>query len=140
MYKFIKECRKEYLVNEEYIKKIEEFFNIKLPFILKEFYCKYNGAKINLCIFYIDDYKYEISEISPLKYGKCCVEKLINARKDHNIPFNMIPFGNTRGGDYYYWDILTKNVYLFYHEDIENPVYICENIEEMFNIMSKNLN
>ncbi len=30
-----------------------------------------------------------------------------------------------------------KKIYLFYCDDIENPIYICESIEEMFDIMAK---
>lgn len=101
----------------------------------------YNGAKIRLCKFYIDNFEHEISEILPLKYGKSCLEEVIkNDRNDDIIPRNMIPIANNRGGDYYYWDVLDESVYLFYCDDIENPVYICNDIEELFNLMSKYCN
>lgn len=138
MYKFIKERREGYSINEEDIKTVEKCWNIEIPTILKQFYINYNGAKINLCKFFVDDFKYEISEIIPLKYGKCCLEEVIrNDRQDDIIPSNMIPIANDRGGDYYYWDMSSGRVYLFYCDDIENPIYICKSIEEMFEIMNK---
>lgn len=139
MYKFIKECKEGYLISEEDIQKVEECLGIEIPLILKKFYCNYNGAKITLCKFYVDDYEYEISEIIPLKYGKSCFEEVIrNDRQDEIIPSNMLPIANNRGGDYYYWDMLSEKVYLFYCDDIENPIYICKSIEKLFEIMNEN--
>lgn len=138
MYKFIKECTAGYFIDETEIKEIEKCFHIEFPQILKKYYCNYNGAKINLCKFNVDGFEYEISELSPLKYGKCCLEEVIkNDRQDNIIPKNMIPVANNRGGDYYYWDMSSNNVFIYYCDDIENPVYICKNIEEMFAIMDK---
>lgn len=137
MYTFIKENRNGYLVNKEDIKEIEEFWNIKFPMILKDFYINYNGAKINLCKFSMDGFEYEISEMLPLKYGQCNFEDVIkNDREDGIIPNNMLPIANNRGGDYYYWDEVSKKIFLYCCDDIENPVYICDNIEELFKLMT----
>lgn len=100
--------------------------------MLKDFYLKYNGAQIKLCCFKIDEYYYEISELVMLKYGVCCFEKI---RENDIIDNSLFPLANNRGGDYYYWDKETENVYLIYGDDIENPIYICKSIKELFDIM-----
>ena len=139
MYKFIREYGREYLVNEKEIRAIEEMLDISFPPILKKFYINYNGARIYLCQFWVDGYEYEISELVYLKYGKCSLENVIkNDREDNIIPYNMIPIANNRGGDYYYWDALSENVFLYYCDDIENPIFICDNINTLFKIMDNN--
>ncbi len=83
MYSFIKECREDYPINEEDIKEFEKCWNVEISEILKRFYIKYNGAKIKLCKFSVDECEYEISEMIPLKYGTCCLEEIIrNDRQD----------------------------------------------------------
>ncbi len=104
---------------------------------IKEYYLKHNGAKINLCCFEIDEYEYEISEIIPLKYGSCSLEKVKeNDIEDGFIKESLVPIANNRGGDYYYWDKETEEVYLIYGDDIENPIFICDSISELLKIMS----
>ena len=138
MYKFIKECREGYLISEEDIKEFEKCWNVKIPEILRKFYINYNGGKINLCKFSVDDFVYEISEIIPLKYGECCLEEVIrNDRQDEIIPKDKVPIANDRGGNYYYWDSLTGEIFLYYCDDIENPIYICKSIEDLFEVMNQ---
>lgn len=138
MYKFIKECKEGYSISEEDIERIEEEYGIEIPSVLRKFYYNYNCARIHLCKFYVEGCEYEISEILPLKYGEVCFEQVLeNDRLDDIIPRNMLPLANNRGGDYYYWDTLSENVYIYFCDDIENPIYICKSIEEMFEIMNK---
>lgn len=140
MYKFIKKIKSGYSVNERDIKNIEERWDISFPILLKEFYVNYNGAEINLCMFVLNGYEHEISEFLPLKYGECNFDDVIkNDREDGIISNNMIPLASNRGGDYYYWNSMNESIVLFYCDDIENPVYICKNIKELFNIMENNL-
>ena len=139
MYKFIEECDNDYFVREDDIKRIEEAWEIKFPSILKQFYCNYNGAKIYLCSFYLNDFEYEIAKIIPLKYGYCFEKIIANDRQDGIIPKDMIPIARNEGGDYYYWNLLNENIFLYYCDDIENPVYICENIEKLFEIMNESV-
>ena len=136
MYKFIKEIREGYSIGEDDIFLLEKKWDIKIPAILRQFYSAYNGAKIHLCKFNIDDFEYEISEILPMKYGDCCIEEVLrNDRQDEIISNNMVPIANNRGGDYYYSDLSKGKIYLVYCDDIENPVFICDSIEDMFEIM-----
>lgn len=50
----------------------------------------------------------------------------------------MVPIAQNRGGDIYYWDISDENIFLYYCDDIENPIYICENVRALFEIMENN--
>lgn len=140
MYKFIEKIKTEYLVNETDIKNTEEKWNISFPTLLKEFYLNYNGAELNLCIFVLEGYEHEISEFIPLKYGECNFDDIIkNDREDGIISNNMIPLASNRGGDYYYWNSIDESIVLFYCDDIENPIYICKNIRELFELMENSL-
>ena len=139
MYKFIRECEEVSLVNEDQIKELEVAWSISFPESLKDYYKNNNGCKIKVCIFYIDGFEYEISEILPLKYGPFTFEDVLaNNRGDEIIPTNMIPIAQNRGGDIYYWDTSNENIFLYYCDDIENPIYICENVRALFEIMENN--
>lgn len=136
MYNFIKQIKEDCSVTKNDIENIEIKYNIKFPEILKNYYLKHNGDTIKLCSFIVDDYEYEISKIVPLKYGSSNFEHIIDGdREDSIITENMLPIARNRGGDYYYWDVNDEKVYLYYCDDIENPVYICNNIKSLFDIM-----
>lgn len=60
-------------------------------------------------------------------------------RKNGYIPDNMIPIASDDGGDLFYWDTLTENVYAYYDDNIENPIYICNGIKAFFDIMNENI-
>lgn len=46
MYKFIRECEEESLVNEDQIKEIEMTWSVSFPESLKDYYKNYNGCII----------------------------------------------------------------------------------------------
>jgi len=60
--KFIKDIKTTNLISDEYLESIEKKYNVKFSKTLKEFYKIYNDSEINLCIFYVDDFEYEISQ------------------------------------------------------------------------------
>lgn len=137
MYNFIREKRDGYKINENDIRIIEDTYNIKFPSILKKYYIEHNGDLINLCEFNIDNYVYEVFEIVQLKIGECCFEYIVEEdKKEQIISEDMFPIANNQGGDYYYWDKNSENVYLYYGDDIENPIFICNDINEFFNILN----
>ena len=141
MYVFIRQKRKEYDITEEDLKRIETRFDISFPEKLKSYHLEHNGDLIKICNFMVDGYEYEISEIVQLKYGSCTFEDIVQGdREDKIIPENMLPIANNRGGDYYYWDAISENVFLYYCDDIENPIFICDNIEELFKILENSFN
>ena len=141
MYRFIKEQYSDRLIKNDEITRIEKEFNVKFPTILREYYQNFNGAKIKLCQFEVDGDEYEISELVPLKYGYCCFEKVKeNDIQDGIIEETFFPIANNRGGDYYYWDKNTERIYLIYCDDIEEPIQICESIQELFELMCNSCN
>ncbi len=141
MYRFIQEHYSDRLIKDDEIIRIEKEFNVKFPTILREYYQYFNGAKIKLCQFEIDGYEYEISELVPLKYGYCCLERVKeNDLQDGIIEENLFPIANNRGGDYYYWDKNTERIYLIYCDNIEEPIQICGSIQGLFELMSNSCN
>ena len=139
MYKFIKELREEYLVNEEYINSIEKKYDITFPLILKDYYLKYNGSRIKECRFNIDGFGYGVYGMVQIMYGGYPFEKKIeNDRMDGFISPSMIAFAYNGGGDYFYCDLKDGKIYVIY-DIIENPIYICDSVSEFFKIMEENI-
>ena len=139
MYSFIKKMKDDEKITIEDIEEIEKTFSFQMPEILKEYYLANNGASIHRCIFSVDGYEVEVAKLVELKYGYLPLEKIIEMdRKDGFISPNMIPIARNSGGDYYYWDSKSGKVYLFLCDSIENPIWICQNVEEFFSLLQKN--
>lgn len=139
MYSFIKKMKDDEKITIEDIAEIEKTFSFQMPEILKEYYLANNGASIHRCFFSVDGYEVEVAKLVELKYGYLPLEKIIEMdRKDGFISPNMIPIARNSGGDYYYWDSKSGKVYLFLCDSIENPIWICQNVEEFFSLLQKN--
>lgn len=135
-YNFIKKINNEFHVTEEEIAIVEKEYGIKFPQVLREYYAKYNGDYIKLCTFFVEGYEYGVAKVVQLKYGTATFEKIVkNDREDGFIDSNMFPLARNEGGDYFYWDIVSEAVFMCYCDDIENPIYISNNIEDFFAMM-----
>lgn len=140
MYKFLRSGRSGIKLEESEIKAVEEMFDFKFPPILFDFYLLYNVQDIKLCIFEIDNYSYGVRTMIPLKQGAITFEEIVsNDRQDGFIDENMLPLAMNEGGDFYYWDKNNEHVYFYYDDDIENPIFICENIESFFKLLSQSI-
>lgn len=138
MYNFIKQQKEDYHITKEDLENIEKKYGILFPEVLKKYYLEHNGDTIKLCTFDIDGYNYEIAKIVQLKYGSATFEHIVDGdREDKIIDENMFPVARNEGGDYYYWNKENENINLYYCDDIEYPIYICKNMEELFEIMQK---
>ena len=122
------------------IKAIEDLYDFKFPQILFDFYLLHNVEDIKLCIFEIDGFEHGVNSMVPLKGGSLTFEAMVsNDRQDGFVDINMLPLAMNGGGDTYYWDRSNENVYLYYDDDIENPIFICENIESFFELLSQSI-
>jgi hypothetical protein len=139
MYSCIKSIKDDEKISIDDVLEIEQRFGFKMPEILREYYLMYNGASIYNCVFSIDGYEVEVAKLVELKYGVLPLEKIIEMdREDGFIPSNMIPVARNSGGDYYYWNDQSGQVYLYLSDCIEDPILICENLEEFFALLEKN--
>ena len=138
MYNFIKKIKDDEKVSIDDILEIENRFGFKMPDILKNYYLTYNGATIYRCVFLVDGYEVEVAKMVELKHSFLPFEKIIEMdRQDGFISSNMIPIARNSGGDYYYWDKQSGKVYLFLSDSIDNPIIICETVEELFALLQK---
>ena len=81
----------------------------------------------------------EVAKLVELKYGFLPLEKIIEMdREDGFIPSEMIPVARNSGGDFYYWNGQSGQVYLYLCDSIDEPVLICENLDEFFSLLEKN--
>lgn len=141
MYKFIKEQHNECKIGREDICSLEENFDIKLPFEMAEFYLQYNGAEIYLSqiekgtmIFQVDAFYSIKCSFSP---KLPTVDTLIKwDRMDGFIAQKMIPFAKDQGGDSYYCDSISGEIYIIRSEDIDTPVKICDTFTEFLHALN----
>lgn len=143
MFKFIESLESEKNVNNNYIDEIEKKYNINFPNILREYYLNYNCSKLKECTFKIEDIDGEGSEfildtIIPLKYGTVCLEKEYEwVLKDEYIPNDFIPLAYDMNSDRYYWNSKTGKVYYISDENVENPILLCNSVDEFFDILNR---
>ena len=137
MYSFIESKDAKCQLNIDDILEIENKFNIKFPNILKEYYIKYNGSQIKECYFSINGNDYNVNEIISLKYGKYSFEKeyeqVIENRYISNI---YIPFAKDISNQSYYFNLKDNKIYYISIDDIINPIFICDSIDEFFEILN----
>lgn len=139
MFKFIeKECSDKNVTND-YIDKVEKELNVKFPKVLREFYLKYNFSQQKECTFKIegiDDY-FILDTIIPLKYGTIPLEKEYKwVLENECISNEHIPLAVDMDGDYYYWHSQNGKVYYISHENVENPILVCKNVDDFFEILN----
>jgi len=140
MFEFLKNENNGIKPEVQDIKAIEDLYDFKFPQILFDFYLLHNVEDIKLCIFEIDGFEHGVNSMVPLKGGSLTFEAMVsNDRQDGFVDINMLPLAMNGGGDTYYWDRHNENVYLYYDDDIENPIFICENIESFFELLSQSI-
>ena len=141
MYEFIETLHKELSITPNDITALEEEYKISIPTPLKDFYLKYNAAEISLCTFTqkeLPNNTFEVHTIYSMKYapfkGAIILEEVLYGdRLDGFIAANLIPFAEDRGGNRYYCDEKTGNVFFIPCDDIDNPELVCENISDFLN-------
>lgn len=140
MYKFIKSEEQYKKITTNYIDEIENKFNIKFPNILKEYYLNYNCAEEKECTFKVRgiDEDFVLDFIIPLKYGNCNLEKEYEwVLKNDYISNKYIPLAYDIDSNMYYWDSKNGKVYYISNENVENPILICNSVDEFFDILNR---
>ena len=141
MYPFLTDAQAsspdEIAKNAARIKSLESKYDISFPDELKTYYTHYDGKKIKLCTFQVGNAEYEVSKIVPVGGDGLTFEKIVdNDREDGFISCEFYPLASNRGGDLYYWELGSKNIFLIYGDDVEHPHYICQNISDFFELLS----
>ena len=140
MFNFIEKENIEKNVTIDYIDEVEKKFNIKFPFILREFYLKHNFSNLKECVFRIEGIKdadFSLDCFIPLKYGNISFEKEYNFILDNDYIGNeFIPFAIDMDADNYYWNNKDGMVYYISHENVEYPILICESVDKFFEILN----
>lgn len=138
-FKFIKETGTVRKGIRNAIEKIEVEYNISFPGILKDYYSKYNDAKISLITVDIKGYKCEVAKIIPLVGEGLSFEKIVqNDRADGFLPNTYYPLARDRGGgNYYYWDSKTYNVFFVLSDNIDNPLCVAKSLKEFMDKLNE---
>lgn len=143
MYNFI-DMNETYLkATEAEIKAFESEYGFTFPVLLKEFYIKYGGAELKELEFSMYDnigfYPILIMPIRNEDVEDSCVKESLEINKvlpgwthDKFIPFAE----DLEGGTAYYWELDTERVYCVCNDNVENPIPICKNIKEFFDILN----
>lgn len=129
MYRFIRENNGKKIAEKD-IEAIEKKYNFSIPKVLKDFYLEYNDCKVYLCLFYVEEYEYEVLQFSSLKDMDETKELF-----DEFLPARFVPFAYDEGGDYFFWNSENGKVYMIRSDDIETHQLVCGSIEEFFEIL-----
>lgn len=142
MFKFIESEELDKKVTEDYINELEKKMKIVFPNILREYYLKHNFSKEKECTFRIEgiDADFILNCIIPLKYGKVSLEKQYEwVLKDDYLSNELIPLAIDMDEDNYYWNSKTGKVYYISSSNVENPILVCNSVEEFFEILNKSV-
>lgn len=119
---------------------LEKKYQMKFPQPLKDYYLNYDGQKIKLCIIQRGTLECEVAYMVPLSGDGLTFEKIVdNDRQDGFLNTNLYPLASDRGGNLYYWDAVSKAVFLLYGDDIEHPIFISKDIPSFFQLLDESL-
>ena len=129
MYDFVNGKEGQHLESLKEIEKLEKKYGIEFPQVLKEYYSKYDGEKIHLRTLMVDGYEWEVAKFVPIVSEKMNFESIADGdREDGFISADYYPIARDRGGNYYYWDAKTGNVYLVLVDDYEEPIKVADSV------------
>lgn len=138
MFEFISNSSSKDNVSMDYIQGFENKWNINFPDILITYYTNYNKAELKEFSFYIHGLEFSVEFIIPLRYGNVCVEKILSFNEDNEyIPTTFIPLAEDIDGEDFYWDSSNGKVYYLSMENVENPIPVCDTVEQFFEILNK---
>ena len=138
MFEFIDFDTNENNVIEDYIKEFEKETGVEFPSILVDFYMNHNRCKIKEFSFFVHDLEFSVEFIIPLKYGNICVENVMRFNEGNEyVPNTFIPLAEDVDGDDFYWDSNSKKVYYLAMGNVENPIPICDSVEQFFEILNE---
>lgn len=140
MYKFIKETKKKFeKASEEAIKRVENKYNIAFPEILRNYYLEYN-------IEYIRTIRFKAGIDGNKEFSVHGINEFKNVEQHKDIEIKegwthkaFYPFAYDEGGNAYYWSSKDGKVYLLFSDDIENEIFVCDSVKELFKIMEDNV-
>lgn len=140
-YKFMKYTYVSEL-EEGYLNKFQEKYGFVYPDILRDYYENYNESVIETCEFEVNGKKYMIDNILSVKYGNESIEQCIKDQKSNLIPKVFIPFARDVMGRFFYLSKKNGGIYTDEEEydfGIKHPMKISDSVEELFEIMEKNI-
>lgn len=137
-FKFISCESKQGNVTLEYIRKLESKLKISFPNVLIEYYTHHNKAELLEPTFIIEGLEFTVEFIIPLCNGRVCVEKILSFNSGNEyIPKTFIPLAEDIMGSDFYWDSSNRKVYYLYMGNVENPIPICNTVEQFFELLNK---
>lgn len=138
MFEFIDQEAPECNVDVEFVDSIEQRLGIRFPTVLKEYYLQHNGAEIYESPFICNGSRFCVIEMLTMKYGTLPVDVLcIHQAEADEIPAGYIPFALDEDYDYFYWHKDTGRVVFISREDAENPMPVCDSMDEFFSILNE---
>ena len=135
MYKFIKKLHEECKIDPLDIQALEKKFDIKFPSEMVDFYLQYNDAEIYLSEIETEEDKPQVFAFYPIRYRHSRYEgtideTMLSFRQDGFFDPKMIPFAGDQGGDPYFCDSISGEIYLIRSDDIDEPIKICDSFNE----------
>lgn len=138
MFKFISNDSNKDNVPLDYISEFEKKKSITFPDVLVDYYMNHNKAELKEVNFSIHNLEFSVEFLIPLKYGNVCVEKILSFNEGNEyISKTFIPLAEDIDGEDFYWDSSNGKVYYLSMENVENPIPICNSVEQFFEILNR---
>lgn len=107
---------------------------------MAEFYLQYNGLEIYLSKIERDTTIFQVDAFYSIKHSFSTrlptVDTLIEwDRMDGFIAPQMIPFAEDQGGDSYYCNSTSGEIYIIRSDDIDIPIKICDTFAEFLSAL-----
>ena len=98
----------------------------------------HNRSELEEFSFLIHNLEFSVEFIIPLRYGNICVEKILSFNEGNEyISKTFIPLAEDIDGEDFYWDSSSGKVFYLSMENIDNPIPICDTVEQFFEILNK---
>lgn len=128
-------------VTPEYIAQLEKELGIRFPEVLAEFYQHHNMALLKEFPLCIGGVGYDLNYICSLRYGMGSLERQLQFdRADGYLPETYIPLACEFGGDRFYWDAESGAVYHVSGATVEHPSFVCNSVDEFFDLLENACN
>lgn len=127
--------REKRILNE--IELLQNKYSITFPEQFVKYHVNEKFSDLTNKPFYIEDVSFDVDYFYPiLSDESLTLEKILEYdREDGFISENMIAIARDEGGDRYYWDSISQNIYYVRCEDVDHPRVIAENINAFFNLI-----
>ena len=129
-------CKRETIIDDA-IKAIQNEYGICFPSSFIQHHVSEDFEKFSNHSFIVNGNSFDVDYFYPvLSENKLSLSDIIKYdQQDGFISKKMFAFARDEGGDRYYWDSLSQNIYYILCEDVDDPIFVCDNMDVFFSLI-----